>query len=340
MLGFVVAIVPDVMVLGSSGSTFVMDQEIPLKKCRYSRAYSMIQVRCSDLNLNEIPTDLKSDIQILDASKNRFRELTNDSLARYKSLSYLYLNDNFMITIHEAAFDNLRYLEVLDLTMNGFADLPKSLFSLPYLRKVYLAGNQLPDYVFNLEVKSPLTFLQLSKNKLCKIPQFDPLPSLVHLNVSWNSIRTISTEDLAPFCSLKVLDLTGNPVHFDVNTCGCQLFNSWLKEREIRSYPVYNCTAEQAAACSQVKFSNRTMELYANCTKIMQLKIETEQARNTWILVASCVSAFIFCLFVALFCVHKRNKTRKRKIKEEQRIAVNNANTELLNSNLNQPENT
>lgn len=64
MLGLVVATVPDAMVLGSSGPTLVMEQDIPSRTCRYSRPYSMLQVRCSNMDLREIPTTLKTDIQV------------------------------------------------------------------------------------------------------------------------------------------------------------------------------------------------------------------------------------------------------------------------------------
>lgn len=341
MLSFVVATMRETMVLGFSGPTLVMDQDIPSRICKYSRGYSMIQVHCKNLGLEWIPPNLKTEIQVLDASVNRVRVLTNDSLAAYTNLAYVYLSDNFIQEIQEGAFDNLRYLRVIDLSTNGCDTLPKSLFQLPYLQKIYLAKNRLSDDLFkNMEVKSPLIFLQLAKNRLNKIPQLGPLPTLLHLNVSGNSIASVSPEDLASFCSLQVLDLSKNPIKFDANSCECQTLNAWLRIRGIHSRPVYNCTEEHERGCTRPEFSNRTTELYERCSEIQRLKAETEKARNTWILIACCISGFLFCLFISLFWVHKRNKRKKKKLKEEQRLNANNANTELLNSNLNQPENT
>ncbi|CAL7941043.1 unnamed protein product [Xylocopa violacea] len=327
---------------GFSGPTLVMDQDIPSRTCRYSRAYSMIQVRCANLGLEMIPPTLKTEIQILDASTNRVRMLTNDSLAAYTNLAYLYLGDNFIQEIQEGAFDNLRYLKVIDLSTNGCDTLPRSLFQLPYLQKIYASKNKLSDDLFTrLEVKSPLVFLQLSKNKLNKIPRLGSLPTLLHLNVSENNISTVTTEDLAPFCFLMVLDLTKNPIRFAARSCECHALKWWLQTRGITSRPVFNCTEEAKRGCTLPSaFSNRTMELYEQCTEILRLQVETEKARNTWILVACCIAGFLLCLFVGLFCVHKRNKRKKKKLKEEQRLNANNANTELLNSNLRQPENT
>lgn len=94
---------------------------------------------------------------VLDATVNRLRELTNESLTPYKSLAYIYLGDNFIQNIEEGAFANQHYLQVLDLTQNGCDNLPKSLFQLPYLRTLYLGHNKLADAVFKVEVTSPLT---------------------------------------------------------------------------------------------------------------------------------------------------------------------------------------
>lgn len=67
----------DATVLGYSGAPLVMDQDIPLRTCRYSRIHSMIQVRCANLGLERIPSNLKTEIQVREFIiffflKNRF----------------------------------------------------------------------------------------------------------------------------------------------------------------------------------------------------------------------------------------------------------------------------
>ncbi|KAL6436694.1 hypothetical protein ACFW04_004852 [Cataglyphis niger] len=336
LLGFVVATIPDVLVLGSPGAMQIMDRDPSTKKCHYNRAMSLLEARCSNLELHEIPTHLKADIQVLDATVNRLRELTNDSLALYKNLAYIYLADNFIQNIEEAAFANQLYLEVLDLSQNGCDNLPKNLFQLPYLRTLYLGHNKLTDSVFKVKVTSPLRLLQLTKNKLTRIPNLGAQPNLLRLNVSDNVIVSVSTEDLAPLCSLKELDLSRNIIRFNPGSCDCQMFSAWAKLRKIKIKPddFYNCTDSPAEDCANMQFSNRTYELYNECSAIIQQEVETEKARSAWILVASCVSVFLFIVFVTLFCVHKRNRRRRRKQKEQQQLTANNANTELLNSNL------
>lgn len=264
---------------------------------------------------------------------NRVRDLKNDSLVSYKNLAFIYLGDNFIQNIEEGAFAKQQYLQVLDLSQNGCDTLPKSLFQLPYLRTLYLGHNKLTDSIFKVEVTSPLQMLQLTKNKLNKIPYIGLQPNLITLNVSANNIISVNAEDLAPFCSLKFLDLSQNAIKFNSVDCECQTLDAWVKLRQIKMKPELNCT-NSPIDCANVQFSNRTYELYNECSTIIQQKVETEKARSVWILVVSCVAVFLLVVFMVLFCVHKRNRRRRRKQKEQQQLAVNNANTELLNSNL------
>lgn len=334
LVGFTMTSASDVLILGSTSMRY-SEQEKGRTHCRYSKAYSMLQVRCSDPKMEEIPRDLNTDIEILDASSSRIRDLRNDSLSSYRNLAYIYLGDNFIQNIEESAFAQQHYLQVLDLTKNGCDNLPKNLFQLPYLRKVYLAVNKFADSVFKTEVSSPLNFLQLYRNKLTRLPEMGYLPSLMHLNVSENMITKITTEELARFCSLQNLDASKNPLNLEENTCECVTLKAWLKLREIAYKPVYNCTKEAYSRCGNVTFSNETMTIYEECSNVLRIQEQAQKARYVWIIVASSVSSFIFFVFLVLCCVHKRNKKKRRKLKkEQQRIAANNANTQLLNSNL------
>ena len=173
-------------------------------------------------------------LQVLDARENRIRELRNDTLSPYTSLKYLYLLDNFVQFIAENAFEPTYYLEVLDLSKNGLLELPRSLFQLTALRNLYLNDNKLKDSVFNISgIRSPLAWLHLSNNRLTQLPRLSPLATLTILNVSHNEIQRISTEDIAPLCSLQVLDLRGNPIVFDQSNCECYEFQQWINFRKI-----------------------------------------------------------------------------------------------------------
>ncbi|XP_029163242.1 leucine-rich repeat-containing protein let-4-like [Nylanderia fulva] len=313
LLCFVVATVLDVLVLGLPEAAKIMYLKPPLKMCNYSKVDSVLGAQCSKLKLHKIPLNLNVDIQMLNLIENYLRELTKDSLHPYKKLAYIYLGDNSITEIDEAAFANQPYLKLLDLTLNGCNTLPKSLFQLPYLHTLYLGYNNLNDSVFKVKVTSPLKLLQLAANKLTVIPKIGVQPTLFDLNVSNNKITSISTEDLAPFCSLKELDLTGNSINFIANSCDCQRFIAWVKLRQIKIKPhnFYNCPETPATLnedCANVRFSNRTNELFDECLAIIQHEVETEKARPFWIYVVSCIPVFPFVLFVGLYCVHKQKK--------------------------------
>ena len=47
-----------------SGSMLLLDQELPIKKCRYSKSYNMLQANCADLKLDDIPDNLQSGIEV------------------------------------------------------------------------------------------------------------------------------------------------------------------------------------------------------------------------------------------------------------------------------------
>ncbi|XP_029166473.1 leucine-rich repeat-containing protein let-4-like isoform X2 [Nylanderia fulva] len=202
LLSFVVAPVPDVSV-DSSECAETMDQKPLSNTCCYITANSVLEARCSVLKSHKIPLHLNPDIRVLNITWTQIRILSNNSLHPYKKLKFIYLRYNFFHIIKEAAFANQPYLQVLDLRNNFCEILSKSLFQLPYLHTLYLGHNQLYDSVFKVNATSPLKILQLSNNKLSVIPNIGLQPTLLNLDLFNNRIISISTENLAPFCSLK-----------------------------------------------------------------------------------------------------------------------------------------
>lgn len=228
----------------------------------------------------------------------------------------------------------MQELIALDLTKTRSHTLPRSLFTLPNLQRLFLENNKLTDSVFKTKVTAPLTLLRAPKNMLTKIPQFGPFPTLAYLNLSENSIERISVDDFAPYCNLLTLDLTKNPITFDSSNCDCQIFKSWAKEHNMTVKPTFNCENSPYVSCFPVKFSNKTMTLFKDCEEMIRIRIEIEKARSTWILVVSCLSVALVCIALVLYCFHRRNKRRNRKLKKAQQLAAGSANTELLNGNV------
>ncbi|XP_029166470.1 toll-like receptor 3 [Nylanderia fulva] len=259
--------------------------------------------------------------------------MINDSLHPYKKLEFIYLRDNFIYLIEEAAFANQPYLQVLDLRNNHIKFLPK--VSSNYVLSYALSRpQQLYNSMFKVNVTSPLRILQLSDNRLNVIPNIGLQPTLINLNLSDNEITSISTEDLAPFCSLNDLDLTWNDIKFNAGSCDCQTFNAWVKLRQIKmKSKLYKCTNSSALnkTCANVSFSNRTYELFNECLAMIQQKMEPEKPRSVWLIFAQCVSVFLFIVFVTLFCVYNWNRKQRRKQQEQLTMIYNTElNTELL----------
>ncbi|XP_029159815.1 chaoptin-like [Nylanderia fulva] len=231
----------------------------------------------------KISLDLNPDIQVLNVTGKMYPIiLSNDTLHPYKKLVAIYLRDNWLLEFDEALFANQHYLKVLDLTRNILFKLPKNFFQFPFLHTLYLGHNMLSDSAFKINVTSPLKLLQLNNNIIHVIPNIGVQPTLIHLDVSYNVITSISTEDLAPFCSLKKLDLTGNRIRFNASSCDCQRFNAWVKLRQIKMKPdLYKCIDPPAALnkdCAKVTFSDRTHKLFNECLAMAQQKMKTAKA--------------------------------------------------------------
>jgi len=67
LLSFVVAAMPDVLVLGSEISQIVgWDKMVPSvpKKCQYTKSHSLLTAQCSKLELLDIPSNLDTDIKV------------------------------------------------------------------------------------------------------------------------------------------------------------------------------------------------------------------------------------------------------------------------------------
>ncbi|XP_043461174.1 toll-like receptor 4 [Leptopilina heterotoma] len=336
LFGFSMMIMPETFAFeqtwsqSQSQSMLLMEPEIQTKKCRYFRDKTMLTCNCQSLNLAKIPSNLDRNIEVLDFSFNRLVTINKDTFSRFTSLKYLDLHDNFLKKIEDSAFDPLQDLMVLDLSNTLSEKLPKGLFNLPRLEKLYIEENELTEAIFKSEVTSPLTIIQASKNSIKKFPNFGPLPTLIYFNISENHIEKININDIASYCKLKTLDLSKNPISFDDNTCDCQYFNSWIKHHNITVRPNFQCSTK--LHCME-KFTNETLSLYQECEEIIKEKIKSEKAKSTWILVLSCVSGSLLCIFFILYCIHRRNKKRHRKLKKAQQLATTNANTELLNGN-------
>lgn len=152
--------------------------------------------------------------------------------------------DNNIVFIEDDTFAGLVNLEALDLSRNAMKQVPPEIFNLPMLRNLYLAENTLDERNFDtLEkvskpIKAPLRILDISKNRLFKIPDFGILPDLLKLNLSSNFMRELTPQQFSPFCNLKQIDLNST----SMEKCRCdEVTRFLLKKREAELDPYIYC---------------------------------------------------------------------------------------------------
>lgn len=157
-------------------------------------------ISCSGYNLSEVPFDLPSYATRLDLSHNRLTALRVDWISQpFNRLVTLVLSKNFISSIEVNTFSVTSHLLHLDLSSNQLTVLNSSIFTglkelkelllfdnqiiqinpgafrdLHNLQRLYLSTNRLSVFPLGIyeEPEGPLnlTFLDLSYNKLIKVP--------------------------------------------------------------------------------------------------------------------------------------------------------------------------
>ena len=191
----------------------------------------------------------------IDLSRNMLTEIPNDTFQYNGSLRILLLSRNRISTL-DTCLEPLENLQVLDLSYNKINRIPYSLFRFNTdLIRLELNSNRLT----NLRSKSFLTcenlsYLSLNQNKLESLKSWlRPLVNLKYLDLSYNSIRTISNVHFKTNVLLNDLNLNFNPIskiyrkgfrklhnlnyvnlsRIIIKAVDCQLFKTNLQLKEI-----------------------------------------------------------------------------------------------------------
>ncbi|XP_077291268.1 tsukushi-A-like [Arctopsyche grandis] len=297
------------------------------QRCVYERAFKMNGAYCKELNLHSVPSTLKSNIEILDLSFNRIRDLKNETFSRYTNVKYLYLGDNMIQTIEPLAFEPLTALETLDLSLNGLHTIPEAVFNLPMLRKLYISDNSLKNLYQELKLmekpfRAPITYLDMMNTQLFQFPDLGMMPYLQHLNVSQNKFTSLEPKNLANMCSLRVLDLTDSFSIGD-NACANKPLISWFLDKEIQAVPelysIINPNGEDMKHCNSTWFDKEVLDDYDECKKHIHIQEKEKTAKKTWIIVAGSLGGFLLLAVIFLCCMHQRN-VNKTNTEAQQRF--------------------
>ncbi|KAJ9586857.1 hypothetical protein L9F63_019539, partial [Diploptera punctata] len=296
------------------------------RRCQYERSHGMNAAVCNRLDLQEVPTNLKSNIEILAASLNRIRELYKTTFSNYQYLKILYLEDNMIMYIENGTFSPLQSLEVIDLSSNSLDAVPRELLTLPYLRKLYMNNNRLSAYagLLGSPPSQSLEFLSLAK---CHLKQFPPLEgyhNMKILNLSDNELTTLTTQNLAPMCLLNTLYLSGNS-HILQGTgqdgaCGCFVVESWIKNKAIflpNNFKLNCSTNKFSGSCVNVTYPEESLQLYDTCINLFKTQQEIATSRTIWIVALVVAILFLVVLGTGLYYIHRRN--RRKSLRDKNR---------------------
>ncbi|XP_065205931.1 leucine-rich repeat neuronal protein 1-like [Planococcus citri] len=188
------------------------------------------KVECANKNLTALLTEIESETQVLDYSKNSLRFLTDKMFekANLTNLQKLYISECQISQIHETAFRGLSNLIELDLSGNMLTTLPSQTFyDFPLLMKMVAARN--PIQVIKSDTFVPLKYLASLDVSDCQIKTIDKdafngLQKLEWLKLDRNRLENIRHPETIPRVT------GGISLHRNPWRCDCYLrnFHSWL----------------------------------------------------------------------------------------------------------------
>jgi Leucine-rich repeat (LRR) protein len=222
-----------------------------MARCSCNRLTSYaegISVKCSYLNLSDIPVSLPSSVRTFDVSHNVIRTLKNDSFPKYLTLSTVILSYNKLEDIQLNVFAGLQTIRNIDLSYNNLKSIHPDIFtSNRKLEFLHLRSNPLTNLLSQspILVSDTISSLDLS---LCSLTSVDPvtfsrLPSLYSLDLSSNRLSTLSVTTLEHLTELRVLNVANNRW-----ICNCSVVElmHWARNRsnQLLAHKPIKCLTE------------------------------------------------------------------------------------------------
>lgn len=204
-------------------------------------------VGCKDKALREIPSDLSSEVQVIDLSDNYINIIKKENFleANLQNLHKIYMKNCQIDTIHKNAFNGLAVLIELDLSNNSIVTLDPVIFTdLVRLRILILNNNSIKVLPQNIFLNLPFLIRVEIKNNNLKVIEpfaFNNVSSLNAIQMDNNNLSVLSKDIFTNLSKLIELTLSSNPWN-----CSCEL-------KEFKDFVIQNKLYTSSTKCSEPK---------------------------------------------------------------------------------------
>lgn len=185
--------------------------------------YHVLPIRTLDVSVNNIYEvhesyfePVKNSITKLYLSRNSIENLTSETFGKLQHLQLLDIGHNEIINLNKDALFGIHRIQILRMNNNNISNVAEELFVGKFnLRVLDLSYNLIPSFKVLIFEDPPLEILDVSHNRLSRIPVEALVKTnntLNYLDLSFNRLRFLTVMDFSSLTKLIYLNLAGNHI--------------------------------------------------------------------------------------------------------------------------------